>query len=282
MPAATAHASGQWIGMSAEYLREQRADVLIETTLRSPEAMAATIAGFREAGYVVELRVVAVPDAVSRLATVERYTGQVESTGAGRWTPAAAHDEAYTRAVATVEGLVLSGAIDRFVVEDRAGAVLFDRSYFGVRDGGLRTAGREAGIAFEAARNVDQMTPDAANAWLDLARVQIERVKTQGHRDSDLWATIERICTVDALAVAARAYPQDPAHMSAVTDALSGALLPAPPAPSTGRSATRASYPQAATQATTRPPQTEPQGRPQAHHSGPYLPGRGSGTGIGK
>ena len=39
---------------------------------------------------------------------------------------------------------------------------------------------------------------------------------------------------------------------------------------------------QAATQATTQPPQTGPQGGPQARHSGPYMPGRGSGTGPGK
>ncbi len=82
MPAATAQASGQWIGMAADYLRAQRSDVLIETTLRSPEAMVQTISAFRQAGYVVELRVVAVPQEVSRLSTVERYTRQVGRTRA--------------------------------------------------------------------------------------------------------------------------------------------------------------------------------------------------------
>lgn len=235
MPAATAQASGQWIGMSAEYLREARADVLIETTLRSPDAMASTIASFREAGYVVELRVVAVPHEVSRLSTVERYTGQVEATGAGRWTPAADHDQAFARGVGTAEGLVASGAVDRFVIEDRSGAVLFDRSYFGVRDDGLQKAGREAGAAFEQARSVDQMTPEAARSWVELAQVQIQRVGEQGQRDPDLLATVERIGGVDAAAVAARAYPAEPERARAVyaelRTAARGAAVVAPPRP---------------------------------------------------
>lgn len=212
MPEATAQASGRWIGMAADYLREQRADVLIETTLRSPDAMAATIAGFREAGYVVELRVVAVPHEVSRLSTVERYAGQVEATGAGRWTPAAAHDEAFARATGTVRDLVAAGAVDRFVIEDRAGAVLFDQSYFGIRDEGMQRAGHEAAATFENARGADQMTPEAARSWFELAHEQIDRVNRLGQRDPDLLATVDRIGSVDGATVAERAYPGDPAR----------------------------------------------------------------------
>lgn len=36
MPETTAQAAGRWVEISAEYLRERRADILIETTLRSP------------------------------------------------------------------------------------------------------------------------------------------------------------------------------------------------------------------------------------------------------
>ena len=223
MPAVTAQASGQWIGMSAEYLRDQRADVLIETTLRSPDAMASTIASFRNAGYVVELRVVAVPHEVTRLSTVERYTGQIEATGAGRWTPAFAHDEAYTRAAGTAESLLAAGAVDRFVIEDRSGAVLFDRSYFGVRDPGLQKTGREAGAAFEQARSVERMTRETAESWIELAQVQIQRVGEQGHRDPDLLATVERIGGVDSAAVASRAFPADPERAREVVSQLRAA-----------------------------------------------------------
>ncbi|WP_344308205.1 zeta toxin family protein [Brevibacterium samyangense] len=229
MPAATAHASRTWIGMSAEYLREQRADVLIETTLRSPDAMASTIASFRQSGYVVELRVVAVPHEVSRLSMIERYTGQVEANGVGRWTPSAAHDEAFARAVTTVERLVASGAVDRFVIEDRAGTVLFDRSYFGIRDDGLQSAGAEAAVAFEGARAVDQMTPTAAQSWIALASEQITRVHELGQRDRDLLATLDRVRTVDAPALAARAYPEDPKRAREVVRELGSSAVGEPP-----------------------------------------------------
>ncbi|MGO2520377.1 MAG: zeta toxin family protein [Microbacterium sp.] len=223
MPEATAQASGRWIGMSADYLREQRADVLIETTLRSPDAMASTIASFREAGYVVELRVVAVPHEISRLGTVERYTGQVEAAGVGRWTPAAAHDEAFARGAGTARELIAAGAVDRFVIEDRAGAVVFDRSYFGIRDDGLRGAGRDAAVAFERARGVDRLTPAAARGWIELAHDQVERVARLDRRDPDLLATVNQIGRDDGAAVAARAYPADPARAREEATALRAA-----------------------------------------------------------
>lgn len=223
MPDATAQASGRWVGMSAEYLREARADVLVEVTLRSPDAMAATIASFREAGYVVELRVVAVPHEVSRLSTIERYMGQVEATGAGRWTPAAAHDEAFARGTQTITDLVSSGAVDRFVIEDRSGAVLLDRSYFGVRDDALQLAGREAGEAFGRARDVDQLSPEAARSWVGLAQSEISRVRQFEQRDPDLLATVERVGGVDAPAIAGRAYPGDPERARAVSVELGAA-----------------------------------------------------------
>lgn len=225
MPAVTAQASGQWIGMAADYLREQRSDVLIETTLRSGEAMAQTISAFRQAGYVVELRVIAVPHEVSRLSTVERYTRQVEDVGVGRWTPAAAHDEAYGKAVGTVEELIASGRVDRLVIEDRAGSVLLDQSYFGFRDRELAQAGRRAAAAFERARSVEKMTPEAARGWLDLAREQIERVRTLTDTTPDLLDTVRTIATVDAHTVAVRAWPQDPECARTAGDALT-ALLP--------------------------------------------------------
>lgn len=269
MPEVTSQASGRWIGMSADYLREQRADVLIETTLRSPDAMARTIEGFREAGYVVELRVVAVPQEVSRLSTVERHTGQIEVSGAGRWTPAIAHDEAYARATGTVESLVSSGIVDRFVIEDRVGTVLFDESYSGARDDELAVAGRQASAAFDHARAVEQMTPDAARAWIELAHKQIEYVRGLRRQDTDMLSTVERIGTIDARAVATRAYPQDPERVNEATESLGAVARVA------ARSVARASFPRAATQAIAQPPQTGPHGSSHARYKRPHMPGQG-------
>lgn len=276
MPSATAQASGQWIGMAADYLREQRSDVLIETTLRSGEAMAQTISAFRQAGYVVKLRVVAVPHEVSRLSTVERYTRQVEDTGAGRWTPAAAHDEAYAKAIGTVEELIASGRVDRLVIEDRAGSVLLDQSYFGLRDHELAEAGQQAADALERARSVEKMTPDAARGWLDLAREQIERVRALTDTTPDLLDTVRTIATVDARTVTVRAWPQDPERARTAGDALAALL----PHTDRGRdaSATRASFPHSASRALSRSPWPGPQNRPRAYRELPPLRGRGNGN----
>ncbi|MDO5645925.1 MAG: zeta toxin family protein [Dermabacter sp.] len=287
MPEMTAQASGRWIGMSADYLREQRADVLIETTLRSPDAMARTISGFREAGYAVELRVVAVPEEVSRLSTVERYTGQVAATGAGRWTPSAAHDEAYARAAGTVEGLVSSGAVDRVVLEDRAGRVVFESNYFGSSDSELKAAGMTAAAALEHARGIDQMVPETARSWIGLAKEQIESVRGLGQQDEDLSATIERIGTIDANAVAARAFPHESARADSAAESLSVAAREA--VRSTKQSTTSAerptvpaSFPQAVAQATIQRPQTGKLSGPRAVYRGSNAPGRGSDTGPAK
>ncbi|MFV0428252.1 MAG: Fic/DOC family protein [Arachnia sp.] len=49
-----------------------------------------------------------------------------------------------------------------------------------------------------------------------------------------------------------------------------------------GSDALRASYPRAVTAATKQPPQTGPQRGHQERHGGPYMPGRGNGTGQGR
>ncbi len=248
MPAATAQASGQWIGMAADYLRAQRSDVLIETTLRSPEAMAQTISAFRQAGYVVELRVVAVPQEVSRLSTVERYTRQVEDTGAGRWTPAAAHDEAYAKAAGTVEELIASGRVDRLVIEDRGGSVLLDRSYFGLRDRELSTVGRQAAGAVERVHALSGSTPD-------------------------LLDTIRTVATVDSREVAVRAWPHDGVRARAAADALADMV---PRTVHHVRSLLSVSFPQSARAAVASTPGREADTR--AYCGLPPLRGRGKGN----
>lgn len=81
-------------------------------------------------------------------------------------------------------------------------------------------------------------------------------------------------------------YAPDPASLVPVFRAIAVARTSGPstsPQSGPGRSAARASYPRAATQATNQPPsQTGPQRGPQVRRGGPYLPGRGSGTGQGR
>lgn len=214
MPEATAQASGQWIAMSAQYLRERGADVLIETTLRSGQAMAGTIDEFRGAGYEIHLRALAVPQQVSRLSTVERYVGQVEARGAGRWTPGKAHDDAYRLAPATIETLISSGRVDRLVVENRGGEVLFERDYQGMKSTERQAAGVEAAQMFELSRRPTMMSASQAQQWCEQAWRDLGRVANIETKDSDLLSTVQHIITTDTPVMAAQAWPEDPAVRS--------------------------------------------------------------------
>lgn len=206
MPAATAQASGRWVGMAIDYLREQRRSTLIETTLRQPDVVRETVAGFRQAGYRTELHVVAVPMEVSRLGTISRYVEQVEESGAGRWTPMAAHDVAAAAVPGTVTELVRSAVVDQVSIENRQGQTYYRAS---PQPGEHAEAAQEAARAIAAAREVTGLPEAEARVWLDTATAAVRACARTGQSDSDLLATIERLVGRDARLVAQAAYPGD-------------------------------------------------------------------------
>ncbi|MBR5951371.1 MAG: zeta toxin family protein [Actinomycetaceae bacterium] len=126
MPEVTAQASGRWVEMSIEYLREQGSSVVLETTMRQPDVVARTMGEFHDAGYYCEMRVLAVPREVSLLGVLERYTYQVRENGAGRWAPVDMHDAAYNNAFQTLDELVSAAVVDRIVVTNRSSYPLYD------------------------------------------------------------------------------------------------------------------------------------------------------------
>ena len=217
MPAATAQASGRWVGMAIEYLRERRRGTLIETTLRQPGVVRETVAGFRQAGYRTELHVVAVPLEVSRLGTISRYVGQVEESGAGRWTPAAAHDTAAEAVSGTVVELVEAGAIDHVSIENRQGEAYYEAS---PQPGECAEVAQEAARAIAAAREVAGLPEAEARAWLETATAAVRACARTGQSDPDLLTTIGRVVGRDARLVAQAAYPGDPRSQERALDVL--------------------------------------------------------------
>lgn len=217
MPAATAQASGRWVGMAIEYLRERRRNTLIETTLRQPGVVRRTVAGFRQAGYRTELHVVAVPVEVSRLGTISRYVGQVEESGAGRWTSAAAHDTASAAVSGTVVELVGAGAIDHVSIENRRGEAYYEAS---PQPGERAEVAQEAARAIAAAREVASLPETEARAWLETVTAAVRACALTGQSDSDLLATIGRVVGRDARLVAQAAYPGDPRAQERALDVL--------------------------------------------------------------
>lgn len=205
MPEVTASASGPWVGMSNEYLRERYISAVVETTLRQPDVLLREFKAFRQAGYETELRVVAVPLEVSRLGTVTRYLEQIKDAGAGRWTPGEHHDIAAAAVPGTVAALVISGLVDRVVIQDRDGRVFHDAW---VSQGDPQQA-RTSADAVERARSVESMNPQQAQRWLQHLEQALRDQVHLGEDDSDLMRVTSQLATADAAKVVARAHPGD-------------------------------------------------------------------------
>lgn len=238
MPGATAAASGTWIGMSARYLREHRADVLIESTLRSGAAMLQTMRDYLESGYEVQVHALAVPAEISRLSTIDRYSTQFATIGAGRWTPGHIHDEAFRLALETLEDLASPGGVARVAIHDRAGDVLWDvelgDELGNVALGAMGAVQEELGATHDAVRardtsgshrmrdarmlserfaqlratNPGTISSHDATAWFAEVSRQLDVAREQRQDDPDFLATLLRVATEDAARMAECAWPE--------------------------------------------------------------------------
>ena len=103
-----------------DWARGEGYNVYLENTLTNPDQVRQTIDEFRQAGYKVELAVIAVPEIMSRISIGIRYArGLHRHDGRPRWTALAAHDTAYQ---AIPDGVSqLAGAADTVSVWNRMG-----------------------------------------------------------------------------------------------------------------------------------------------------------------
>lgn len=72
MPEVAAQASGMWVGIATEYLRQQGCSAIVEAALRNEPMLRREFEAFREAGFRTELHVLAVPLEVLGLGTITR------------------------------------------------------------------------------------------------------------------------------------------------------------------------------------------------------------------
>lgn len=205
MPAVTQQAANAWVHMSLDYLRERRASVLMETTLRDPKAVQRTLSHFLDAGYEVQLQLIAVPETVSRLGTLERYLGQVAREGSGRWAPSAVHDAAYARAPETITAVLNDGLVDRVIVQQRGDLTLLDA----VVTPGDSHAVRNVLDALRDGRSVSRMTPGQAGEWLrGVEHASIFIGQNPGAVNADILSVVDRF-RKDAPEVVRVAFPYD-------------------------------------------------------------------------
>ncbi|KAI1450713.1 zeta toxin-domain-containing protein [Annulohypoxylon stygium] len=151
--AATGHDARRWLLMASRFAAERRADVLLESAARHPSDFIELAQEFRDHGYRVEVAILAVPAALSRLGILTRYHEKLPEAGpAGglpvRLTPRKVHDESYAgllEAAAFIDGEGGSVA-DQVVVVRRDNVVAYaDERVNGVwrRGSGVAQALRE-------------------------------------------------------------------------------------------------------------------------------------------
>ncbi|MER5974210.1 zeta toxin family protein [Streptomyces sp. NPDC002055] len=84
-----------WFAWAEQYVRDRRGDILVEAAPGSVEEFLASALPFAAGGYPVELVVLAVREADSRLATALRYARALQRGGTGRFTSRSGHDTCF-------------------------------------------------------------------------------------------------------------------------------------------------------------------------------------------
>ena len=107
--------SWAWLAQAHQFVREHQANVLKPETAQDSRGAAANLRAYRDAGFRVEVMVIAVPAAMSNQGILSRYYEQVLDRGHGRLTVQANADRAYSGI------LDLAGAIDSERLADEAG-----------------------------------------------------------------------------------------------------------------------------------------------------------------
>lgn len=171
-----------WFAEAEAYVRGRRGDVLIEAAPGSVEEFLGSAMPFAGADYPVELVVLAVRAADSRLATALRYARAQQIGVSGRFTSEAGHDQCFralTDVVATAER---HPAVTSITVIRRDGQALLRHE--------AGAAGRSASRVLEAERH-RPYTEQEATAFLSLHRA-LRRALPRHRRELDAIAALAR------------------------------------------------------------------------------------------
>lgn len=126
---ATGPDARQWLAMAAREAARRKVDVVLESACRHPDDFCELAALFQGAGYRVEVVVLAVPAALSRLGIMARFYENKPEAHSGklpvRLTPVKVHDDSYAGLLHAAKYLDESGAADQVVVVRRGNLVAY-------------------------------------------------------------------------------------------------------------------------------------------------------------
>ncbi|KAI8169802.1 hypothetical protein KHU50_005970 [Colletotrichum sp. SAR 10_65] len=166
---ATGPDARKWLAMAAAEAISRKLDVLLESACRHPDDFRDLARMFGEAGYRVEVVVMAVPAALSRLGILHRFYERLPEAGSGnlpiRLTPVKIHDDSYAGLMSVAEWIDEVDYIDRVLVVRRGNLVACS-------DDKNETAGRPYVEGHELEVELGEVTPTfqkpprkSAHAW---------------------------------------------------------------------------------------------------------------------
>ena len=115
----------RWLARAEDLVAEQRYDVVVETEVTDPEAFVASARAFKAAGYQVEVAILAVHEAVSRLGVLQRHVRALEGFGFGRLVTQSRHDAGYAGVLRAAELIDQGDWVDRVGVLRPDGQLIY-------------------------------------------------------------------------------------------------------------------------------------------------------------
>ena len=156
--------AAKWAATLTQATMDQRYNLIIDGTMRDPQAIVTVAARLRNSGYEVEGRVMAVNELVSTMHIHKRYEAQMEAQGVGRFSTKEQHDRSFSALPASLELLERNLALDKLTLFNRDGAAIYRNE----RDGNrlIDTPAARQALDIERGREMtNDEKRDLATGW---------------------------------------------------------------------------------------------------------------------
>jgi hypothetical protein len=115
----------RWLAQAEALVIQQRYDAILETEFLDPDGFAASARRFKEAGFQVEVAIIAMHEARSRFGVLERHMRALENFGFGRLAVQSVHDAGYAGVLRAAELVDHEGWADRIAVLRPDGQLIY-------------------------------------------------------------------------------------------------------------------------------------------------------------
>jgi len=121
--------TAEWVKRTITAAQERRVNVVFESTMRQPGVVKHTVAEFRERGYIIHAKIIAVSPMVSWQGNHSRREALAMTGAPSRLATREAHDAAVKGSHETAAMLEREHLVDRITLVNRNGHVLYDNAF---------------------------------------------------------------------------------------------------------------------------------------------------------